>query len=232
MASDEMEFVPPESRRASQSTQASNIAEQQQQQHQHQPPSPRPTSALRNVQFRSSTRDNPPAIRLRRVRSLRPESSAGDGNEQQYQQLLQQHQLQQLQQQQQQQEPQQGQQQEEPQSPNQWTGRRRSSSEPHRRWFMSEVAGSGSSSPRAVAAPMPSVPERGQTRARSQSHNIQAADFQPFQGQGQGARTRPGLFRQVTNMVPGRRGSASQGNETEDDEYDADIVDILDVVGR
>ncbi|KAK7752262.1 hypothetical protein SLS62_005796 [Diatrype stigma] len=95
---------------------------------------------------------------------------------------------------------------------------------------MSDV-NSGNSSPRTVAAPMPSVPERGQTRARSQSHSIQTADFQPFQGQGPGGRTRPRLLRQVTNMVPGRRGSrSSQGNETEDDEYDADIVDILDVV--
>lgn len=212
MAEHEIESVPPSTtRRASQSTQASDTQSQQQ-------PPQRPTSALRNVHFHS-VRDNPPAIRLRRVRSLRPESSAGDGSEQQYQQQLQQQQ-QQLQQQQQQ------------QAHDQRTGgRRRSSSEPHRRWFMTEAGngGGGSTSPRA--SPMPSVPERGQTRARSQSHNVQTADFQPFQPQGQGGRTRPGLLRQVTNSImPGRRGSTSQRDESED-EYDADIVDILDVVG-
>ncbi|RYP52043.1 hypothetical protein DL768_002726 [Monosporascus sp. mg162] len=189
------------SRRASQSTTQTTESEQQ---HQRQPP----PSAARNVFFRA-VRDNPPPIRLRRVRSLRPDLYQNDGGELQP--------------------PQQQQQEQEQQRPSQPAGRRRSSSEPHRRWFTSEA---GEGRPRLFSAVMPSVSEMSQ----SQSRNTQARDFQPPQSEsGQesashphGGRARPRLFRQVDNMFPRRRGSA-QGTEAEY-EYDPDIVDILDVV--
>ncbi|RYP89388.1 hypothetical protein DL770_004450 [Monosporascus sp. CRB-9-2] len=192
------------SRRASQST--TQTTESEQHQHRRQPP----PSAARNVSFRA-VRDNPPAIRLRRVRSLRPDQYQSDGGELQLPP------------------PQQQQQEQEQQRPSQPAGRRRSSSEPHRRWFASEA---GEGRPRLFSAAMPSVSERPQSRSR----NIQARDFQPSQSEsGQesashphGGRARPRLLRQVDNMFPGRRGSA-QGTETEY-EYDPDIVDILDVV--
>ncbi|RYP68817.1 hypothetical protein DL771_006435 [Monosporascus sp. 5C6A] len=196
------------SRRASQST--TRTAESEQQQQRNPPP-----SAARHVSFRP-VRDNPPVIRLRRVRSLRPDPYQSDGGE-----------LRSLPpppppQQQQQQE-------REQQRPNQPAGRRRSSSEPHRRWFTSEA---GEGRPRLFSVAMPSVSETSQSRSR----NIQARDFQPSQSEsGQesashpdGGRARPRLFRQVDNFFPGRRGSA-QGTGTEY-EYDPDIVDILDVV--
>ncbi|RYP73664.1 hypothetical protein DL769_004174 [Monosporascus sp. CRB-8-3] len=191
------------SRRASQSTTHTAGSEQQRQR---QPP----PSAARNVPFRA-VRDNPPAIRLRRVRSLRPDPYQSDGGELQSPPPLQQ------------------QQEQEQQRPSHQAGRRRSSSEPHRRWFTSEA---GEGRPRHFSAAMPSVSEMSQ----SWSRNIQARDFQssqPESGQDSashhhGGRTRPRLFRQVDNLFPGRRGSA-QGTETEY-EYDPDIVDILDVV--
>ncbi|RYP08393.1 hypothetical protein DL764_001962 [Monosporascus ibericus] len=198
---------PSSSRRASQSTIRTVESEQRRQQQRQPPP-----SAARNVPFRA-VRDNPPAIRLRRVRSLRPDPYQSDGGE-----------LQSTPRQQQQRQQEQGQ-----QRPSQPAGRRRSSSEPYRRWFTSEA---GEGRPRLFSAAMPSASEMSQSRSR----NVQARDFQPSQSKsGQesashphGGRARPRLFRQRDNMFPGRRGSA-QGTETEY-EYDPDIVDILDVV--
>ncbi|RYP14801.1 hypothetical protein DL765_006102 [Monosporascus sp. GIB2] len=202
--------TPSASRRASHSTTHTAESEQQRQRQQRQPP----PSAARNVTFRA-VRDNPPAIRLRRVRSLRPDPYQSDGGEPQSPPPP---------------PPQQQQQQErEQQQPNQPAGRRRSSSEPHRRWFTSQA---GEGRPRRFSVAMPSMSEMSQSRSR----NVQARDFQPSQPQsGQesashphGGRARPRLFRQVDNIFPRRRGSA-QGTETEY-EYDPDIVDILDVV--
>ena len=224
---------PQPDRRNSQSTQGDDTEQ----------PQNLPPSALRNVQLRS-IRDNQPSIRLRRIRSSRRDSlpadaiglgaglgaGAGPGpgtgtgigeHQQQSQQLTQQAQP----------------------SQDQQTGRRRSSSEPQR-WYMPEAG-----EPRTRGAgQMPSVPESSQpqsqawTRMRSHSQSyagdVQATDFgllsTPQQEQSnvqQGGR-RPRLLRPVTNIMRRRQQSTSSRGDEIEYEYDPNIVDILDVVGR
>ena len=119
---------PQPDRRNSQSTQGDEADHHQQ----------LPPSALRNVQFRS-VRDNQPSIRLRRIRS-----GVAAEHQQQPQQTPQQ-----------QPQPQPSQSQQGQPSQDQQTGRRRSNSEPYRRWFMSDA---GELAPHG-ADQMPSVPE-------------------------------------------------------------------------
>ena len=241
---------PQPDRRNSQSTQGDDTEQQQN----------LPPSALRNVQLRS-VRDNQPSIRLRRIRSsrrdsvptdgvglgagfgagpgTRPGTGTGAGAGSGIGEHLQQYQLS-SQPQQSTQQAQQAQ-----SSQDQQTGRRRSSSEPQR-WYMSDA---GEFRPRG-AGQMPSVPESSQsqsqaqarTRMRSQSQSyagdIQTTDFglSPASPQEQSnvqeGRQRPRLLRPVTNIMRRRQQSTSSRGDEIEYEYDPNIVDILDVVGR